>query len=105
MTDSIRCERDGAATRITLNRPDDGNRISNEMAGELAAMLLPSQVIGRRVDDPLMFNADVTAALAVLAIQAGEPGPVAAIIAGLDQALWDLIARRAGRPLRRRVAR
>ena len=38
MTDSIHCERDGAATRITLNRPDDGNRVSNEMAAELAGM-------------------------------------------------------------------
>jgi len=75
--------------------------LTTEYRGELAAMLLPAQVIGRRVDDPLVFNADVTTALAVLAIQAGEPGPVAAVIAGLDQALWDLIARRAGRPLRR----
>jgi len=74
--------------------------LTTEYRGELAAMLLPAQVIGRRVDDPMVFNADVTAALAVLAIQAGEPGPVAAIIAAVDQALWDLIARRAGRPLR-----
>jgi L-alanine-DL-glutamate epimerase-like enolase superfamily enzyme len=74
--------------------------LTTEYRGELAAMLLPNLVIGKTVDDPLTFAADLEAALAVLAIQAGEPGPVAAVIAGFDQALWDLIARRAGRPLR-----
>lgn len=34
------------------------------------------------------------------AIQGGEPGPFAACIAGLDLALWDLAARRAGVTLR-----
>lgn len=36
---------------------------------------------------------------AVLAIQSGEPGPLAQAIAGVDIALWDLAARRAGEPL------
>ena len=36
---------------------------------------------------------------AVLAIQSGEPGPIAQGIAGIDLALWDLCARRAGLPL------
>jgi len=36
---------------------------------------------------------------AVLAIQSGEPGPIAQCIAGIDIALWDLAARRAGEPL------
>lgn len=34
-----------------------------------------------------------------MAIQCGEPGPFAQIIGGIDQALWDLSARRAGEPL------
>lgn len=34
-----------------------------------------------------------------LAIQAGEPGPIAQCISGVDVALWDLVARRAGLPL------
>ena len=38
------------------------------------------------------------------AIQGGEPGPFAACIAGLDLALWDLTARRAGKPLRTLLA-
>jgi L-alanine-DL-glutamate epimerase-like enolase superfamily enzyme len=41
----------------------------------------------------------LTARTAVLAIQAGEPGPMAQVIAGIDLALWDLCARRAGQPL------
>ena len=36
---------------------------------------------------------------AVLAIQSGEPGPLAQAIAGVDIALWDLAARKAGQPL------
>ncbi len=35
------------------------------------------------------------------AIQSGEHGPIAACLAGLDLALWDLTARKAGVPLRR----
>jgi L-alanine-DL-glutamate epimerase-like enolase superfamily enzyme len=36
---------------------------------------------------------------AVLAIQSGEPGPLAQAIAGVDIALWDLAACKAGEPL------
>ncbi|MBW3096632.1 mandelate racemase/muconate lactonizing enzyme family protein [Pseudohoeflea coraliihabitans] len=36
-----------------------------------------------------------------LAIQSGEPGPIAQAIAGIDMALWDLVARRAGLPVYR----
>ena len=35
----------------------------------------------------------------IMAIQCGEPGPFAQIIGGIDQALWDMSARRAGKPL------
>lgn len=41
----------------------------------------------------------LTECTAVLAIQSGEPGPMAQCIAGIDLALWDLCARRAGQPL------
>ncbi|MBI5278741.1 MAG: mandelate racemase/muconate lactonizing enzyme family protein [Burkholderiales bacterium] len=41
----------------------------------------------------------LTAQTAVLAIQAGEYGPLAQAIAGLDLALWDLCARRSRQPL------
>jgi D-galactarolactone cycloisomerase len=39
------------------------------------------------------------AATAVLAIQSGEHGPMAQALSGIDLALWDLVARRAGVPL------
>lgn len=41
----------------------------------------------------------LSAALHPMALQTGEIGPVAACIAGIDLALWDLAARRAGKPL------
>ena len=41
----------------------------------------------------------MTDATAVLAIQSGEPGPIAQAIAGVDLAVWDLCARRASQPL------
>jgi D-galactarolactone cycloisomerase len=37
--------------------------------------------------------------VSILALQSGEHGPLAQSIAGLDIALWDLAARRAGEPL------
>ena len=43
----------------------------------------------------------LTAATRIRALQCGEPGPFAQVIAGLDVAAWDLAARRAGLPLRR----
>ena len=36
---------------------------------------------------------------AVLAIQSGEPGPLAQVCAGIDLAIWDMLARRANMPL------
>jgi L-alanine-DL-glutamate epimerase-like enolase superfamily enzyme len=41
----------------------------------------------------------LTRATAVLAMRCAEPGPFAQAIAGIDIALWDLSARRAGQPL------
>jgi len=37
--------------------------------------------------------------LRTLAIQTGEPGPIAQAIAGIDTALWDLAAKREGKAL------
>ncbi|MBU2284947.1 MAG: mandelate racemase/muconate lactonizing enzyme family protein [Gammaproteobacteria bacterium] len=54
---------------------------------------------GRRFDGPAGAYELLTRETAVLAIQSGEPGPMAQTIAGIDLALWDLCARRAGQPL------
>jgi enoyl-CoA hydratase len=39
MSDFVRCETAGGLTTITLNRPDCGNLVSNQMGAEIAAML------------------------------------------------------------------
>jgi len=54
---------------------------------------------GARYDAPADAFDALSGATAVLALQAGEPGPFAQCIAGIDIALWDLFARRAGKPL------
>ncbi len=54
---------------------------------------------GRRIVDPATVTDDLAARTAVLAIQSGEPGPMQQCVAGIDIALWDLVARRAGTPL------
>jgi L-alanine-DL-glutamate epimerase-like enolase superfamily enzyme len=51
------------------------------------------------VSDPRAAFDALTARTAVLALQSGEHGPLQQCIAGLDIALWDLAARRAGEPL------
>ena len=48
---------------------------------------------------PPQVFAHLSERTAVLALQSGEPGPMAQVIAGIDLALWDLCARRAGLPL------
>ena len=56
-------------------------------------------VTSRRFESPRALFEELTRATAVLAIQCGEPGPIAQSIAAIDLAAWDLVARRAGMPL------
>src|SRR5205085_1781906 len=69
-----------------------------------SAVLAPL-VVGRAHASPEAAFAELTAKTAVLALQSGEPGPIAQAIAGVDIALHDLAARRRGRPLWRHLAR
>lgn len=73
--------------------------VGAEHRGRMAASYLPQLVCGKRWDSPQACFAALTQKLAVLAIQAGEYGPIQQIIAGLDIAIWDMVARRAGMPL------
>lgn len=50
---------------------------------------------------PSEFFAALSRKMHVLGLQTGEAGPLAQCIAGLDIALWDLAARKAGQPLHR----
>ena len=53
-------------------------------------------IIGRSFADPMEAFDFLDQATRVPAIQCGEPGPFAQVVAGIDIALWDLAARREG---------
>jgi D-galactarolactone cycloisomerase len=53
-------------------------------------------VVGQEWSSPAQAFFELSARSHRLALQAGEPGPIAQVIAGIDTALWDLAARRAG---------
>lgn len=60
-------------------------------------------LIEGRSDEPAAMRAHLEARTRSMAIQCGEPGPFAQITGAIDQALWDLTARRAGEPLWRHL--
>ncbi len=70
-----------------------------EHRARLIATVFAPLLEGERSGDPRTAFEELTAKTAVLAIQSGEPGPIAQCIAGIDIALWDLAARRAALPL------
>jgi D-galactarolactone cycloisomerase len=55
--------------------------------------------IGAEFDGPEAAHAYLAKRTHVLSLQTGEPGTFAQVLAGIDQALWDLAARKAGLPL------
>jgi L-alanine-DL-glutamate epimerase-like enolase superfamily enzyme len=61
-------------------------------------------LIGGPSEDPAQVWRMLTERLRRMALQAGEPGPMAQVAAAVDQALWDLNARRTGMPLWRAIA-
>jgi L-alanine-DL-glutamate epimerase-like enolase superfamily enzyme len=65
----------------------------------LVASVLAPLVENCRFEAPRQAFEQLGARTAVLAIQAGEPGPIAQAIAGVDIALWDLVARKLNQPL------
>ncbi len=75
--------------------------LTTEYRARLAGLLLPDLLLGRTVDDIPAHYAASMRQLRVLAIQSSEYGPIAAVVAAADQALWDLAARRRGVPLRK----
>ena len=60
-------------------------------------------VLGVEFASPTDFFHKLDAQTRIRAVQSGEVGPFAQVIAGLDVALWDLAARREGLPLRRLI--
>lgn len=58
-------------------------------------------VLGRAFVSPRAMQRALETRTHIRALQCGEPGPFRQCIAGLDQAAWDLVARRAGVPVAR----
>ena len=76
-----------------------------EHRAALIESVLSPLLVGRTFASAEAAFAEMTARTAVLAIQSGEPGPIAQAIAGIDIALHDLAARRRGLPLWRHLSR
>ena len=75
--------------------------VGAEHRARLIAEMLAPMLVGKDWNEPAEVHRNLTAKTEVIAIQSGEPGPIAQAIAGIDLALWDLFARRAGMPLYR----
>ncbi|WP_454690181.1 mandelate racemase/muconate lactonizing enzyme family protein [Achromobacter aloeverae] len=60
-------------------------------------------LLGQAWDSPAACFDALGARLRILAIQSGEPGPLAQAVAGVDTAIWDMVARRARQPLWRHL--
>ena len=69
-------------------------------ANLLESVLVP-MLLGKNIVSPPQTFAELTSKTTVLALQTDEPGPLAQSIAAADIALWDLFARKAGKPLYR----
>jgi len=80
---------------VFCNFPPVGAEHRARLLREIVAPL----VAGGPSDQPGAVWESLTRRLRLMALQSGEPGPMAQVIASIDQALWDLQARRAGVPL------
>ena len=96
-------DRDGAFGwgEVWANSPPSG---AESKARLLETVILPMS-LGRTWVSPAAAWIDLTQRMRRNAIQSGEPGPFAACIAGIDVALSDLAARKAGLPLWRVLGR
>lgn len=73
--------------------------VGAEHRARIVEQVLAPIVADRPCGDPAEVFDLLTERTAVLALQCGEPGPFAQAIAGVDIALWDMAAQRAGEPL------
>ncbi len=62
---------------------------------------LGERLIGRRFESPAELFHTLSRELEVLVLQTLDVGPIAQAVAGIDIAVWDLVSRRAGKPLYR----
>jgi len=80
---------------VFCNFPQVGAEHRARLVDSLFAPLLE----GSPTDDPPRLREKLESQVRKLAIQCGEPGPFAQIVGAIDQALWDMAGRRAGKPL------
>lgn len=73
--------------------------VGAEHRARLVKSILAPTLCERSFRSPSEAFGFLTERTAVLALQCGESGPFAQAIAGLDLALWDMVARKAGAPL------
>lgn len=73
--------------------------VGAEHRARLVESVIAPLLEGQRFERPQEAFRFLTTKTAVLALQSGERGPIAQSIAGVDIAIWDLVARRAGEPL------
>ena len=74
-------------------------QVGAEHRARLVDSLFAPLLRGACADAPRPVRARLEHRTARMAIQCGEPGPFAQIVGAVDQAMWDLVARRAGLPL------
>ncbi|HYG54331.1 MAG TPA: mandelate racemase/muconate lactonizing enzyme family protein [Burkholderiales bacterium] len=73
--------------------------VGAEHRARLVSSIFSPLLEGTALQNPAEMRSMLEKKTRIMAIQCGEPGPFAQIIGGIDQALWDLSARRAGEPL------
>lgn len=78
--------------------------VGAEHRARLARDVVAPMAVGVPSDDPASTWRLLTERVRRMAIQSGEPGPMAQVVSAIDQALWDMRARRAGLPLWRILA-
>lgn len=89
ITDADGCVGHG---EIWCNFPSRGAEYkANLLVNEFAYWLK-----GRHFSSPAEIFDGLTAAFSVLGLQTADPGTLLQVIAGVDQALWDMVARRQG---------
>jgi D-galactarolactone cycloisomerase len=74
-------------------------QVGAEHRARLVDSLFVPLLTGAATDDPEAVRTLLAQRTRQMAIQCGEPGPFAQIAGAIDQALWDIAARRAGVPL------
>ena len=80
---------------VWCNYPPRGAHHRADLINLVAAPLL----VGHDFDSPGQVFQKLEQALRIPSVTAGEPGPFAQIAAGIDNALWDMVTKRAGKAL------